>query len=79
MSRIAFSALSFFFVIIVPLQGNDEVNVSLIQITRLVRLSSTGQTKYNDHCLGRIKMSMTLLFSNSRATLFVCVLGDKRR
>jgi hypothetical protein len=44
MSRIAFSALAFFFVIIVPLQGNDESNVSLIQKTSLVRLSLTAHT-----------------------------------
>jgi hypothetical protein len=42
MSLIAFSALSFFFVIIVPLQGNDESNVSLIQTAYLVRLLLTG-------------------------------------
>jgi hypothetical protein len=47
MSRIAFSALSFFFVIIVPLQGNDESNVSLIQTTCLVRLLLTGHTILN--------------------------------
>jgi hypothetical protein len=44
MSRIALSALSFFFVIIVPLQGNDESNVSLIQIAYLVRLLLTGHS-----------------------------------
>jgi len=42
MSRIAFSALSFFFFIIVPLQGNDESNVSLIQTACLVRLVLTA-------------------------------------
>jgi hypothetical protein len=42
MSRMAFSALSFFFVIIVPLQGNDESNVSLIQTACLVRLPLTA-------------------------------------
>jgi hypothetical protein len=41
MSRIAFSVLAFFFVIIVPLQGNDESNVSLIQTALLVRLPLT--------------------------------------
>jgi hypothetical protein len=45
MSLIAFSALSFFFVIIVPLQGNDESNVSLIQTAYLVRLLLTGHNK----------------------------------
>jgi hypothetical protein len=44
MSRIAFSALSFFLVIIVPLQGNDEPNVSLIQTACLVRLLLTAHT-----------------------------------
>src|SRR6056300_495786 len=44
MSRIAFSALSFFFVIIVPLQGNDESNVSLIQTAWLVRLLLTAHS-----------------------------------
>src|SRR5210317_993838 len=44
MSRIAFSALSFFFVIIVPLQGNDESNVSLIQTACLVRLPLTAHS-----------------------------------
>jgi hypothetical protein len=43
MSRIVFSALSFF-VIIVPLAGNDESNVSLIQTACLVRLALTGHT-----------------------------------
>jgi hypothetical protein len=42
MSRIAFSALSFFFVIIVPLAGNDESNVSLTQTACSVRLLLTG-------------------------------------
>jgi len=37
----AFSALSFCFVIIVPLQGYDEPNVSLIQTPSLVRLLLT--------------------------------------
>jgi hypothetical protein len=37
----AFSALSFSFVIIVPLVGNDEPNVSLIQTTWLVQLLLT--------------------------------------
>jgi len=43
MSRIAFSAQSFFFVI-VPLQGNDESNVSLIQTACLVRLRLTANS-----------------------------------
>jgi FkbM family methyltransferase len=38
----AFSALSFFLVIIVPLQSYDEPNVSLIQINQLVRVLLTG-------------------------------------
>jgi len=42
MSRVAFSALSFFFVIIVLFAGNDESNVSLIQTPHLVRLSLTA-------------------------------------
>jgi len=42
MSRMALSALSFCFVIIVPLQSYDEPNVSLIQTTQLVRVSLTG-------------------------------------
>jgi transposase InsO family protein len=37
----AFSALSFYFVIIVPLQGYDEPKVSLIQTPSLVRLLLT--------------------------------------
>src|SRR5210317_2512991 len=45
MSRIALSALSFFVVIIVPLQGNDESNVSLIQTAWLVRLLLTAHSK----------------------------------
>jgi hypothetical protein len=40
----AFSALSFFLVIIVPLQSYDEPNVSLIQTTQLVRVSLTANT-----------------------------------
>jgi hypothetical protein len=40
----AFSALSFFFVIIVPLQVDDELNVSLIQTPTLVRLLLTANT-----------------------------------
>jgi hypothetical protein len=48
MSRIALSALSFFFVIIVPLQGNDESNVSLIQIAYLVRLLLTEHNVGSD-------------------------------
>jgi hypothetical protein len=47
MSRIAFSALSFFFVIIVPLAGNDESNVSLIQTACLVQLPLTA---HNTRC-----------------------------
>jgi hypothetical protein len=43
-SRLVFSALSFFLVIIVPLQVNDEPNVSLIQTTPLVRLLLTANT-----------------------------------
>ena len=42
MSHMAFSALSFFFVIIVPLLSYDEPNVSLIQTTQLVRVLLTG-------------------------------------
>jgi len=42
MSRIAFSALSFFFVIIVPLTGNDESIVPLFQTPGLVRLPLTA-------------------------------------
>jgi hypothetical protein len=38
----AFSALSFFFVIIVPLQVNDEPNVSLIQTLNSVQLPLTA-------------------------------------
>ncbi len=41
MSRMAFSALSFFFVIIVPLTSNDEPKVALIQTPNLVLLSLT--------------------------------------
>src|SRR5210317_186871 len=44
MFRMAFSALSFFFVIIVPLLSYDEPKVSLIQTTQLVRVSLTGNT-----------------------------------
>jgi hypothetical protein len=40
----AFSALSFFVVIIVPLLSYDEPNVSLIQTTQLVRVLLTGNT-----------------------------------
>ncbi len=47
MSRIAFSALSFFLVIIVPLAGNDEPKVSLIQTPGLVRLLLTAHTRIN--------------------------------
>jgi len=36
------SALSFLFVIIVPLRSYDEPKVSLIQTTQLVRVSLTG-------------------------------------
>jgi len=42
MSRKAFSALSFFLVIIVPLLSYDEPKVSLIQTPRFVRLSLTA-------------------------------------
>jgi hypothetical protein len=41
----AFSALSFFLVIIVPLLSYDEPKVSLIQTPRSVRLSLTGHSK----------------------------------
>jgi hypothetical protein len=44
-SRMAFSALSFCSAIIVPLVGNDEPNVSLIQTTRLVQLLPTANTE----------------------------------
>jgi hypothetical protein len=42
MSQMAFSALSIFFVIIVPLQSYDEPNVSLIQTAPNVQLPLTG-------------------------------------
>jgi hypothetical protein len=45
MSRMAFSALSFCFFIIVPLQSYDEPNVSLIQTPGFVRLSLTGNSR----------------------------------
>jgi hypothetical protein len=48
MSRIAFSALSFFFVITVPLQGNEESNDSLIQTACLVRLTLTANQPCNN-------------------------------
>jgi hypothetical protein len=40
----AFSALSFFFVIVVPLAGDDEPNISLIQTPQSVRLPLTAHT-----------------------------------
>ncbi len=46
MSQMAFSALSFCFVIIVPLLSYDEPNVSLIQTPRFVRLSLMGHSQY---------------------------------
>jgi hypothetical protein len=42
MSRTAFSALTFFFVLIVTLAGNDESNVSAIQTGCLVRAVLTA-------------------------------------
>jgi len=44
MSRMAFSALSFFLVIIVPLLSYDEPKVSLIQTAQLVRVLLTGNS-----------------------------------
>ncbi len=42
--RMAFSALPFFIAIIVPLNGNDEPKISLIQTTKSVRLSLTAHS-----------------------------------
>jgi len=44
MSRMAILALSFCFVIIVPLLSYDELKVSLIQTTRIVQLPLTGNS-----------------------------------
>ena len=49
MSRMAFSVLSFFLVIIVPLWSDDEPKVSLIQTPQLVRVSLTGNN-FRHHC-----------------------------
>jgi hypothetical protein len=48
----AFSALSFFFVIIVPLLSYDEPNVSLIQNPSFVRLSLTANTEFIKNAIG---------------------------
>jgi hypothetical protein len=43
----AFSALSSYFVIIVPLVSNDEPNVPLIQTNRFVQLLLTANITYH--------------------------------
>src|SRR5210317_541894 len=64
MSRIAFSALSFFFVIIVPLAGNDESNVSLIQTAYLVRLLLTAHSLHNRVFGRRLHIGPLFKFDN---------------